>query len=213
MLRLTPKLPRRVNQEILNRLGKDGEPVVILKVCHVGDISPFDLLDENGTSFIFKWDQKHGAHVLRIPLSIWMDNNAALAHCLLDHRNPPFPLVPLFEVPAPVPAPAPFEFEATEDPPEQPPVDNAHVAPGCEKFDELAKIPTDEKTPPPDGAVVTPPLYEQISELAALGAIRLKDAAAKFEVGEATIKEALAHPDSLAQLGHAGWIKLKEPTA
>ena len=191
MLRLTPKLPRRVNQEILNRFAKPGEAMVILKVCHVGDISPFDLLDENGTSFIFRWDNKLGGHALRIPLSLWMDNNAALAHCLLDHRALPFPLVPLFEVPAPVPASAPFEFESEE---EKPSVIEMPVA--------VADEPTE---------VCTAPIPDQITNLASQKPIRVKELAEKLGITEDALKEELAKPESKAELGHAGWVKLKAP--
>ena len=92
------KLPNRLNSEVLRRLAVPGEPFMLILATNVGDVSPYELTDENGRSYIFRWDVKEGCHVLRVPVSVWTQNRRAMALALFDtrHRNGPN-LVPVPE--------------------------------------------------------------------------------------------------------------------
>lgn len=92
------KLPNRLNSEVLKRLAVPGEPFLLILATNVGDVSPYELTDENGRSYIFRWDVREGCHVLRVPVSVWTQNRRAMALALFDtrHRNGPN-LVPVPE--------------------------------------------------------------------------------------------------------------------
>ena len=92
------KLPNRLNSEVLKRLAVPGEPFLLILATNVGDVSPYELTDENGRSYIFRWDVKEGCHVLRVPVSVWTQNRRALAMALFDTRSRNGPnLVPVPE--------------------------------------------------------------------------------------------------------------------
>lgn len=92
------KLPNRLNSEVLKRLAVPGEPFMLILATNVGDVSPYELCDENGRSYVFRWDVKEGCHVLRVPVSVWTQNRRALALALFDTRSRNGPnLVPVPE--------------------------------------------------------------------------------------------------------------------
>ena len=94
------KLPNRLNSEVLKRLAQPGEPFMLILATNVGDVSPYELCDENGRSYVFRWDVKEGCHVLRVPVSVWTQNRRALALALFDTRSRNGPnLVPVPEFP------------------------------------------------------------------------------------------------------------------
>lgn len=93
------KLPNRCNSETFKRLAQPGETAFMLILAtNVGDVSPYELCDENGRSYVFRWDVKEGCHVLRVPVSVWTQNRRALALALFDTRSRNGPnLVPVPE--------------------------------------------------------------------------------------------------------------------
>ncbi len=69
--------------------------------------------------------------------------------------------------------------------------------------------------PEPESAPVEPeakPLYSRVWDKLE-NPMRLKDLAAALEVDAETLKGHLANPNSAVELGHAGWVKRREPKA
>lgn len=94
--------PLRVNTAILAPYFQPGEPAVIVKLVGVGSTAPFEMRGGGtaGRSFIMEWNTRLDGHVVRIPLSLWMANDARMAHELMDHRRMSHAMVVMFEMPA-----------------------------------------------------------------------------------------------------------------
>lgn len=99
-------LPLRVNTAILAAHFLPGEPTVVVKLVGVGNTAPFEMRGggTTGRSFILEWNSRLDGHVVRIPLSLWMANEARMAHELMDHRRMAHAMVVTFEMPAQTPA-------------------------------------------------------------------------------------------------------------
>lgn len=93
--------PLRVNTAILAPYFQPGEPAVIVKLVGVGSTAPFEMRGGGtaGRSFIMEWNTRLDGHVVRIPLSLWMANDARMAHELMDHRRMSHAMVVMFEMP------------------------------------------------------------------------------------------------------------------
>lgn len=102
---MKPKtLPLRLNTAILAPFFLPGEPAVVVKMVGVGNTAPFEMRGggTTGRSFILEWNSRLDGHVVRIPLSLWMAQDARMAHELMDHRRMSHAMVVTFEMPAPV---------------------------------------------------------------------------------------------------------------
>lgn len=76
------------------------------------------------------------------------------------------------------------------------------------------KVASGGSTPPPDTAPAMgeKPLYSRAWDKLE-SKMRLGDLAAALEVDADTLKTALQDPESTVELGHAGWVKRREPKA
>lgn len=193
---MLPRLPGRVSSDNLAKYAIPGEPVVLLKACNVGDISPYELSDENGRSFIFRWDTKLGGHQLHIPLSIWMANNGKLAHELLERRNLPVPLVPLFILP---------QSQGGQAVSCQPhTLENAGSTPAPATTPETPT--TTSEAAPSEGVF----LHEAIAAAVKEKAKRVSDLMEELGATEEEIREAIGSDVSTVHIAGAGWVKPKE---
>ncbi len=202
------RLPSRVSSEILARYAKPGEPMVRLKASNIGDVSPYELSDENGRSFIFRWNVKSGGHELLIPVSIWMENKAALAHALLDRRNPPVPLIPLFELPqeqgGQTVSCQPHTLETAGSTPAP-----ATIPDIAEVIAEIKEATSEPETQPASdvGPGEGPFLHEAIAAKVAEKAYRVGDLAEELGASEDEVRAAIAFEGSGLHIAGAGWVK------
>lgn len=93
-------IPALSDSATLAKFQTSGDPVVIVKMTAVGNNQPYTHR-AGDKSFIFRWASELQGHILRVPLALWMQNKAKLAHELLDQRQSSRSLVVLFEMPAP----------------------------------------------------------------------------------------------------------------
>jgi hypothetical protein len=90
-------IPRRVDSAMLAKLGIPGEGTVLVKMAGIGSLGPYEFRGHDSRAFILRWEAKLGGHVLRVPLSLWMQNGHRMAHDVLDHRRLEAPIVVMFE--------------------------------------------------------------------------------------------------------------------
>lgn len=207
-------LPHRVDSAILAKYHQAGEPTVVVKICGVGSVTPYEYRGRESRAFIFRWDLKIGGHVLRVPARLWMQNNHKLAHDILDHRFLPQPIVVLFELPAAQPAEPVSQSVITLDQTDT--TQGASEAVGAHNAIEVGSTPTPE-TISTEVEAAHPgslhrwrefPLYEAIAELVKDGPVRIGDVAEKFEASKEHVREAIEFAPNLMIAG--GWVKLKE---
>ncbi|HEY1050565.1 MAG TPA: hypothetical protein VGE39_12440 [Prosthecobacter sp.] len=98
----TKTLPQRVNTAILAPHFQPEDPAVVVKLIGVGSTAPFEMRGGGtaGRSYIMEWNSRLDGHVVRIPLSLWMANEARMAHELMDQRRMSHAMVVTFEMPA-----------------------------------------------------------------------------------------------------------------
>jgi hypothetical protein len=99
-------LPSRVDSSTLAKFLQDGEPVVLVKLIGVGNSAPYDFRDKGTRSYIFRFDAAQEGHVLRIPLHLWQENRARLAHDIMDQRHMAHSMVVTLETPPALPVPS-----------------------------------------------------------------------------------------------------------
>lgn len=92
-------IPALSDSTTLAKFQTPGDPVVIVKMTSVGNNQPYTHR-AGDKSFIFRWATEQQGHILRVPLALWMQNKAKLAHELLDQRQSSRSLIVLFEMPA-----------------------------------------------------------------------------------------------------------------
>ncbi len=93
------RLPARVDSAVLAKFRLPGEPLIIVKLVGVGNNAPYDFHDKGTRSFIFRFESALEGHVLRVPLHLWQENDARLAHDLLDQRRFPHAIIVFLELP------------------------------------------------------------------------------------------------------------------
>lgn len=92
-------LPGRVDSAMLAKYLQAGEPVVVLKLVGVGNSAPYDFRDKGTRSYIFRFDANAEGHLLRIPLHLWQENRARLAHDIMDQRHLAHAMIVTLETP------------------------------------------------------------------------------------------------------------------
>lgn len=90
-------LPKRVDSALLGKFGSPGEDVVLVKMAGIGNLAPFEFRGHEARAFVFRYEPKLLAHVLRVPMSLWMRDDHKLAHDLLNHRRLDWPMVVMVE--------------------------------------------------------------------------------------------------------------------
>ena len=93
------RLPARVDSSVLAKFRLPGEPLILVKLVGVGNSAPYDFHDKGTRSFIFRFESAQEGHVLRVPLHLWQENHARLAHDLLDQRRLPHAIIVFLEMP------------------------------------------------------------------------------------------------------------------
>ena len=93
-------LPARVDSAVLAKYRHPGEPLIIVKLVGVGNSAPYDFHDKGTRSFIFRYESQQEGHILRVPLHLWQENKARLAHDIMDQRRLPHALIVTLEQPA-----------------------------------------------------------------------------------------------------------------
>ena len=102
------RLPARVDSSVLAKFRLAGEPLIIVKLVGVGNSAPYDFHDKGTRSFIFRFESALEGHVLRVPLHLWQENDARLAHDLLDQRRFPHAIIVFLELPPAAQPPQPI---------------------------------------------------------------------------------------------------------
>jgi hypothetical protein len=80
-------LPLQINRNNMTQLRLPGEGCMLIITEDVGNTSPYQQDGKTNRKFLFEFDRKIGAHILRIPDSVYHLQNAALAFELLAHKN------------------------------------------------------------------------------------------------------------------------------
>lgn len=99
------KIPQRADSAMLAKLGNPGEPLVLVKMAGFGSLAPYEFRGRDSRTFLLRWDARLCAHILRVPLSLWMQDDHRMAHDILDQRRLEAPVIILFELPDPVSEP------------------------------------------------------------------------------------------------------------
>lgn len=227
------KLPNRLNSEVLKRLAQPGEPFMLILATNVGDVSPYELCDENGRSYVFRWDVKEGCHVLRVPVSVWTQNRRALALALFDTRSRNGPnLVPIPEFqsqdgaeaarlthnqkaegssPSPATTMKPVEAASVLTP-----YDVAAIAKATSDAPPLPPVEVEVEGPTGEAAVdaedtLAPEeefLHVAIARVVAAKPARVADLVEKLGASKDDVVAAIAYEGS-GLVNTSGWVKLK----
>jgi hypothetical protein len=206
---------------VLAKFRLPDEPLILVKLVGVGNSAPYDFHDKGTRSFIFRFESALEGHVLRVPLHLWQENHARLAHDLLDQRRLPHAIIVFLELPpvAQPPQPPSSPMGATDTRTET----RIVVGPGSEPTvaptfplqaseaspatgSESSAATTLQAAPPPPSA--DRPLHEAAYDQAATPK-RLKALAALLGVTEPALRTAITHPASQIELATAGWVRRK----
>ncbi|WP_395752547.1 hypothetical protein [Prosthecobacter sp.] len=216
-------LPNRVDSSTLAKFLQDGEPVVLVKLIGVGNTAPYDFRDKGTRSYIFRFDSALEGHVLRIPLHLWQENRARLAHDIMDQRHMAHSMVVTLEQRTPPEDAPPWiphstisaQMGATDTstdtrivvgPGAEPTV--APTSPHGGKTEAEQSLTIVDSGSPELQTADGRPLYEAAYDLAEPPK-RLKALAALLDVAEASLRAAIDHPRSRIQLAMAGWVRRK----
>ncbi|WP_395740621.1 hypothetical protein [Prosthecobacter sp.] len=227
-------LPNRVDSSTLAKFIEGGEPLVLVKLIGVGNTAPYDFRDKGTRSYIFRFDPALEGHVLRIPLHLWQENRARLAHDIMDQRHMAHSMVVTLEqpsTPAPPVSPIPQSTISAQTGATDTRTDTRIVVgPGAEPTVAPTSPPGEKAVDETSATVVAPssakaldgmpdglpelqtadgrPLHEAAYDLAEPPK-RLKAMAALLGVAEASVRAAIDHPRSRVELAMAGWVRRK----
>ena len=88
---------RTITSEGLAKLAKEGEThAVVLELHDTGSTFQYHLTGKTNKIYVFKYCLRRCRHVLVVPVSVWMADNAAMARDILERRAQNV-LVPLVE--------------------------------------------------------------------------------------------------------------------
>jgi hypothetical protein len=209
-------LPGRVDSALLAKHQRAGEPLIVIKLVGVGNTAPYDFRDKGTRSYIFRFDSQMEGHLLRIPLHLWQENKARLAHDIMDQRHLTHSMIVMLEQ-SPAPKPA-----TSQSHPETGATDTSTnalnvVGPGQEPTVAPTSAGTAEQQPGADAAdaataATYPLLPDGRSVHAAAHALaeppkRLKALAALLGAPEEQLRTAISHPDSQVLLASSGWVR------
>lgn len=215
-------LPGRVDSAMLAKFLQAGEPVVVLKLVGVGNSAPYDFRDKGTRSYIFRFDSNAEGHLLRVPLHLWQENKARLAHDIMDQRHMTHALIVTLETP-PASAATPIPQNTISAEPKMGATDTSTdtrnvVGPGAEptvaptfakasegRTASVETVTVEAKEPPLVGGRA---LHEAAYDLVDPPK-RLKALAALLGVAEAPLRAAIGHSGSRIELATAGWVRRK----
>lgn len=141
-------LPRRSEQEHIDMLAEPGEKhFVRLEVSSPG-FGPITIAGKSTKSYVFRRNSQAGCHSLRIPMSLWMADNSAMARDLMTKPGPRlYQILPLFEIATEAEQP-PQEESPPEEPP-APPVEPPASVPAIPEYQPDPSAEDEEEAPPP----------------------------------------------------------------
>lgn len=225
-------LPGRVDSALLAKHRRADEPLIVVKLVGVGNTAPYDFHDKGTRSYIFRFESLLEGHILRVPLHLWQAGKGRLAHDLMDQRRLPHAMVVTLD-PPPAAKPTPLknltEMGATDTrtdtrnvvgPGAEPTVAPSYALRAMEgrpasgdlvASDEAASAVTVAATGVQAEEPVLiggRPLHEAAYDLVEPPK-RLKALAALLGVAEASLREAIEHPNSRLELANAGWVRRK----
>lgn len=73
-------LPQNVDSSMLLKHFQPGDTAVVVKLTGVGATGPFAFRDKASRCWTFRWETPLGGHIMRVPLSIWQQDNHRIAH-------------------------------------------------------------------------------------------------------------------------------------
>ncbi len=73
-------LPQNIDSSMLTKHFQPGETAVVVKLTSVGATGPFAFRDKASRCWTFRWETPLGGHIMRVPLSIWQQDNHKSAH-------------------------------------------------------------------------------------------------------------------------------------
>jgi hypothetical protein len=206
------RLPMRVSAQILLSRRVNNEPLIVLMIHGVGTTSAYEFRDDEGRDYVCRWENKAGAHVIRVPASLWAANNHRMARACMERRRQQFPLVVSVELAE--------QSAGTE---------SVEVSGG--QAETLSVIPVDVPAPDFDIDPSNDPLFEPLPEpltgpiiiggvalshiisgALADGPMRIKSLIGVIggEVTEDQIKHVVLDPDSGFALKSGGWVAVAE---
>jgi hypothetical protein len=210
----TVNIPVRADTNVLakHRVGK--EPLVILCIPDIGNTGSFDLRGRDGKTLILKWESKRNGHIIKIPASLWHQDNCAMAKSVLDQRRSGHSFVVTFD-----------EYQS----PEMGAVVEKSIdtvvgstvmtatAPASIEVIPLDDVDDAEIDGPPDGVIGTMSTTEETMPLYAIvatyiqrnGSSRMKQVESDLEVPASEIRASLEFADSPVELS-GGWVKFKD---
>ncbi len=205
---------------MLAKFLHESEPVIVLKLVGVGNSAPYDFRDKGTRSYIFRFDSAQEGHLLRVPLHLWQENKARLAHDIMDQRHLAHAMIVTLEMP---PSYAASKIPQTTTLAEQMgatdtstdtrnvvgPGAEPTVAPasgsagGAEQKTSVAAVTVQAEEPPLVGGRA---LHEAAYDLVDPPK-RLKALAALLGVAEAPLRAAIGDSGSRVELATAGWVR------
>lgn len=91
------KLPTIINQDFCNKKAAPDETHAVVVETTGFNLSPLTYQGRSTKTFRLAYDSKRGKHALRVPLSLWMADQAEFARELYEQTALPLPLVPKIE--------------------------------------------------------------------------------------------------------------------
>ena len=218
---MAPRIPSRVNSEVLRKYAASDEPFYVIKMSHVGDASPYEHQDDHGRVYIFKWEVKEGGHILRVPQSVWEARGSQFAHQLMEQRKQQNPLVFVR---------AEFQSQGgemvtrlvhTQETAGSSPVPATKVitdadiativaatSPGSLAPSSLV-VEEDEPVAPAEESEEGPFLHDGIAVLVKDKAYRVPELATSLDATEDDVRAAIAYEGSGLHIASGGWVKIK----
>lgn len=202
-------IPNLSDSAKLANWSKPGEPTVILKMTSIGNNQPFTYRAGDKT-FMFRWSSPDAGHVLRVPLNLWMQDKAKLAHEMLAQKRIGHSIVVLFEMPK--------QPDLRISPPEMGAADTSDNDQNVVGLVEAPTAAPAVETPIPGvitssesipDAKAAPAIYDIAYDLTEAPK-RIKELAALIGVPESGLREAIALPESRVEVTGPGWVRRKE---
>lgn len=194
----TTRLPNRVDSAMLTKHAKPNEPIIVLIVMGIGSTAAFDFRDKEGRYYILRWESKMNGHVIRIPHSIWSQNNSAMAFAIMDQRRQAQSVVvtvdytPCETAPVVVPVEPPITVVIPKP------------APVVEEVKE-------EQNGSEDALMYGEmPLHEAIAAIVSTTPQRVSALAEHFGKSEEDIRAAIKSEGSTVRVAQAGYVRVIE---
>lgn len=93
------QLPRRSESEHLAQFGEPNEKNFVRLEIQSTGFGAITIAGRTTKTYVFRRDSNNGCHTLRVPLSLWQADNAALARDIMTKPGASlYKIVPIFEI-------------------------------------------------------------------------------------------------------------------